>query len=388
MNRAYRPPMRRRVLALIAGVACALAGLAGTPIVEAASATSATAAPAVPVGAFDASRVRFDVRVVSGWAWEGPGPTDVRLYVGSQFVGQTHTGDPRPDVAHAHPSFGGSTGWHMTVGVPNLNPVSIYQTICAYAINPGTGPNSLLGCQRLFPPASPFDPVGALDAVRLSPGAVDLRGWAGDPDGNRTTQIRVVLDGSEMIQRVAASPRPDVQAAVPAVGATTGFHVVALPVVPGRHRLCIEVQNTGAAGSDNTLVGCRDIAVPDAGTPGPHDPRGRFDAIRTSPSSGHLTYSAVGWAFDPDSGGPVNVVFRTFIDPFDLPLSSALQVATLPTGVARPDVQAAFPAAGANAGFDGTIATTSQARVRYSCAYATNVGPGANRFLGCMTTPL
>lgn len=381
--------MRRRVLALIAGVACALAGMAGTPIVEAASATTAAAASPVPVGAFDQSLVRFDVRLVSGWASGAPGQhTAVRLYVGSRFLGQTQTGDPRPDVARVHPSFGTSTGWHASIDVPDLNPGSLDQSVCAYAINPGTGPNSLLGCQRLFLPANAFDPLGSLDSVRVSPGAVELRGWAGDPDGNRTSEFRVVIDGTAMIQRAVGLPRPDVQAAVPAVGGITGFHVVPLPVVPGPHRLCIEVQNTGPAGSQNTLFGCRDIAVPDATPPGPHDPRGRFDAIRTTPSGGQLTYSAVGWAFDPDSGGPVNVVFRTFVDPFGIWLSNVLQGATLPTGVARPDVQAAFPVAGPNAGFDGTIATTSQARVRYSCAYATNIGPGANRFLGCTTTPL
>ncbi len=174
---------------------------------------------------------------------------------------------------------------------------------------------------------------------------------------------------------------------MPSVGPTTGFHLV-LPVRPGLHLICVQAQNTGLAGLDNPRVGCATPLVPGVRAPGPHDPAGRFDGIRTSPSGGHLTYSGVGWAFDPDSGAPVGVVFRTFVDPFGIAPRNLLQTATLATGVSRPDVQAAIPAAGANAGFEGTIATTDQARLRYSCAYAVNVGAGADRFLGCATTPL
>ena len=385
--------MRRKVLALIAGAACALAGLAGPSFVASGSAAAVPAPPsAAPVGALDHLSVRFDpeVRVVSGWAAapDAPGqPTVVRVYVGAQFVGQTSTGDARPDVALAHPSFGGATGWHTTVDFGVVNPIGTDATMCAYGINPGSGPNSLLGCRPLFgSTASPYNPVGTIDAILTTPGSMDVRGWAGDPDGDRTTQIRVRIDGTTVLQRTAALPRPDVPAVVAGVGPTTGYRLV-LPARPGRHTVCIDAQNTGLAGLQNASH-CTVAAVPDASAPGAHDPRGTFDTIRTTPSGGHLTYSAVGWAFDPDTGAPVNVLFRTFIDPFGIPLSSALQGATLATGVSRPDVQAAVPAAGPNAGFDGTIATTDQARLSYSCAYAVNTGPGADHFLGCKTTPL
>ena len=269
--------MRRKVLACIAGVASALAGLAGSSFVAATSAAAVPASPsAAPVGALDNLSVRFDpeVRVVSGWAAapDAPGqPTVVRVYVGAQFLGQTASGDARPDVALAHPAFGGGTGWHTTVDFSTVNPIGSGSTMCAYGINPGSGPNSLLGCKPLFgSTASPYNPVGTIDVIITSPGLMDVRGWAGDPDGDRTTQIRVRIDGTTVLQRTAALPRPDVPAVVAGVGPTTGYRLV-LPARPGRHTVCIDAQNTGLAGLQNAAHSAV-AAVPDASAPGAHDP--------------------------------------------------------------------------------------------------------------------
>ncbi len=311
----------------------------------------------------------------------------MRFYLGAHFVAEVRTGDPRPDVTAALGVGTVDPGWHSSFSDAVLASAHSGNVLCAYGINPDAGPNALLGCKQL--PVSgngPNNPIGSLDAATPSPGLIQLSGWAGDPDGDRTTQYRVYFDGSLMLQRTAAQARPDVQAVFPAVGPTTGFGSL-LPVQPGTHFICVYAQNTGVAGLQNSTVGCVTRTIPGPTAPGPHDPRGRFDSIVTTPGGGHLTYSAVGWAYDPDSGGPVNVVFRTFSDDFGIAPSNLLQGATIPTGVARPDVQAAFPAAGPNAGFDGTIATTTQARLRYSCAYAVNTGAGVDRFLGCQTQP-
>jgi hypothetical protein len=55
------------------------------------------------------------------------------------------------------------------------------------------------------------------------------------------------------------------------------------------------------------------------------------------------------------------------------------------TGRSRPDVQAAFPAAGPNAGYAIDIPGGHKYRaVRFACAYVLQEGPGIpERFIGC-----
>jgi hypothetical protein len=348
--------------------------------------------PQWPIGAIDNVSARFDgIEVLSGWAASAAdpdGPITVRFYLGSHFVDEVHTGDPRPDVPQVWPSVGGASGWHYAFHEAVLATAHSGNELCAYGIDPGGGQNTRLGCRTL--PVSGFslsNPIGSLDVAAASPGLLRLEGWAGDPDGDRTTQYRVYFDGALMLQRTAARPRPDVELAHPVVGPTTGFNLL-LPVQPGPHFVCVYAQNTGPAGLQNSTIGCVTRTIPGPTAPGSHDPQGRIDSIRTTPGGGHLTYSAVGWAYDPDSGGPVDVAFRTFSDPFGISPSNLLQGVKIATGGARPDVQAAIPAAGPNAGFDGTIATTPTARLRYTCAYIVNTGAGTDRFIGCVVPPL
>jgi len=77
-----------------------------------------------------------------------------------------------------------------------------------------------------------------------------------------------------------------------------------------------------------------------------------------------------GWAIDPDTVSPVQV--HVYVDGASLATTA---------GVVRPDVGAAFPAYGDGHGYDVTLGAAPGAhRV---CAYAINVGAGANTALGC-----
>jgi hypothetical protein len=381
--------MWKRLLVLFAGVATALAGMAGIPTIDATAGASATV---TPVGSFDHVSARFDnLNGLSGWAADPATPgvsIRVHVYIDGYFIGQANTGDPRPDVAAAMPSLGGSTGWHLTTkqldNVRSPNPTQF----CAYALRNGGTVKFGLGCHsfHLQPGPNPFNPLGALDLAAASPGLIQLRGWAGDPDGDPTTQLRIFYDGSEVLQTTASLPRPDVQSAL-GLSPTTGFNL-SLPIMPGLHSICIVAQNTGNQGVQNTTVGCVSRTIPGVRTPGANDPRGHFDRIDgfNSGLAGDVEWKPVGWAYDPDAAGPITIRVRTLGLAFlDAPPTNVFFTnGFVSTGLARPDVQSAVPAAGPNAGFgDDFVPNPFFPVLRVTCVYAVNVGPGTSALLGC-----
>jgi hypothetical protein len=113
-------------------------------------------------------------------------------------------------------------------------------------------------------------------------------------------------------------------------------------------------------GTGNPTLGCRDVQSP-------ADPIGNLDAV-TSDDSVRVT----GWAIDPDRAGPINV--HLYIDGRWAGQGTA--------NTNRPDVGLAYPAFGSDHGFDFTVPPVSDGRHR-ACAYGINVGPGANKLLGC-----
>lgn len=97
-------------------------------------------------------------------------------------------------------------------------------------------------------------------------------------------------------------------------------------------------------------------------------PVGQFDGLSTGPG----TVTAHGWALDPEAGtGPILV--QMYLDGRTQTVGRADQP--------RPDVGAAFPAAGNDHGYSVTMeATPGRHDV---CLYAINVGPGSSTLLGC-----
>ena len=59
-------------------------------------------------------------------------------------------------------------------------------------------------------------PIGNLESVWTTPGAIRLGGWTLDPDRQDPIDVHVYVDGSWGGIHVADSPRPDVGAAFPA----------------------------------------------------------------------------------------------------------------------------------------------------------------------------
>ena len=100
------------------------------------------------------------------------------------------------------------------------------------------------------------------------------------------------------------------------------------------------------------------------------NPFGSLEGISAGPSG----VRARGWALDPDTAGPIRVDFWA---------DGRTALGSLTASGDRPDVQNAFPGFGPAHGFDGTVPVPQG--THSVCAYGINVGPGANKLLGCRT---
>ena len=297
------------------------------------------------------------------------------------------------------------TGWHATITPKQIWNAASGTVMCAYAINVGAGANASLGCNDLGVPAgaSSHNPRGNLEQVTMHPGLTRLRGWAGDPDTNGPTRLRIYFDGYLVGSGVTKKPRPDVSAI--GFGTNAGFDVT-LPITQpqarpfpireatpfGQVHVCIYAENGGALGTDNGTVGCAQPAPHGIRPAGAHDPIG----VRDGPGGSGGEH---GWAYDPDAaGGPITVTVRRY----DLG-SPARGFGQGTTGLPRPDVFAVHPEAGANSGYHVDSQYIPEAGVEpassgvsaqvvgstvwyYTCTYLKNVGPGrtATRFTGCV----
>ncbi len=110
------------------------------------------------------------------------------------------------------------------------------------------------------------------------------------------------------------------------------------------------------------------------------DPKGKVDLVE-SPLPGQLRVT--GWAFDPSAPG-TPVAIRVYVGG-KAGNRGAVRQELGPVAVQhRPDVAARFRASGGLGGFDVSFPTTKTGRERV-CAYAVNLGDGADKKLGCRT---
>jgi hypothetical protein len=215
---------------------------------------------------------------------------------------------------------------------------------------------------------------------------IHLRGWAGDRDaGSDTVEVRVYYDDTPMLSMFVDKPRPDVPGVFPQLDDTTGFDED-LPALPGHHRVCAYAGNIGKGGLGNTTLRCIEVDVPGPSPAAPRDPQGNQEHLRYQfLGTGVSSYWAVGWAFDPDTAGPWTVrVLAVDVESVYGPTDPVF-VGTGTTDQPRPDVQAAFPAAGPDAGYVIELGGYHKyGGVRFACAYARQEGSGApERFIGC-----
>lgn len=137
--------------------------------------------------------------------------------------------------------------------------------ICVTAVNVGPGADVDLGCM----PVTVVDhlALGALEKVTGAAAGLTVVGWAADRDASTGVTVALTVDGVATTLTTGGA-RPDVAAAHPDLGASTGFGAT-IPAAPGTHRVCAVVRNVGP-GADADL-GCltASIPVPAPVRPGP-----------------------------------------------------------------------------------------------------------------------
>lgn len=316
------------------------------------AALSNAAVQASPRAFLDVARADQTSVTLAGWAYDPE--TDAPLTVDVQIDRQSHqvTADrSRPDVAAAF-GVGPSHGFAVTVPVPSGR-----HLVCIWVRNQGQGNDRLLGCRWLS--AVNYAPRGFVDSMRVSGSTVVVSGWAFDQDATGPLQIRLYAGSVPIGSGWTGQPRPDVDAAFPAAGATAGFQVSSTPVAAGTHTVCAYAINTPAGA--NPQIGCRRITVVNA------EPVGYLDVLRATPTS----LRVVGWALDPDTTAPLDVHVY----------GGGRLLGRTTADASRPDVASAFPGQPAAHGFDVTVPFDGAAQD--VCVYAINVPAGINPAIGC-----
>jgi hypothetical protein len=319
-----------------------------------------------PIGAVDSLTASGATVRASGWVFDPDAPqapTLVHVYVDGSYIGALSADGARPDLPATFPGIGPAHGFSWEYVPPRAGA----HQVCLYAINVSYGTtNPTLGCRNVTTVApGQANPTGAVDGIVGGPGTLAVGGWAFDPD--RPTDpvlVHVYVDGTYAAAVTADGSRPDVGRAYSGIGDRHGFYWSG-PAGVGRHQVCAYAINVGP-GTTNPSLGCVAVTVADPAT---RNPVGNVEGA--TGAGGVLTVA--GWAFDPDAAG---ALVHVYVD--------GAYNGAVATSVARPDVAAAYPAAGPTAGFvySGSIAPGPH----QVCAYVINVGPGvSNPSIGCRT---
>lgn len=292
-----------------------------------------------------------------GWDFDPDAPTTaLRTYSGvdNKFVNATDSDLPRPDVGTAHPHAGPNHGFDFTIPVPE----GVHK-VCVAAKNIGAGVDYHFHClTKTFD----YGPFGALNSVSTRPGHIYVKGWAMDSDDlSAAITTTVTIDGVAHTL-IANRSRPDIANVRNGAGPNHGFEAT-YTATQGRHSVCISTRNVGL-GTNNSF-GCRTITLNDS-------PRGAVDSA--AKSAGKLRVA--GWTFDTDAPTtPLNI---------DLKVDGTVHPVV--ANLARTDIGAKYPSAGANHGYVQTYALAEGSHT--VCVTAHNIGYGANTNFPCRTAVL
>jgi len=312
-----------------------------------------------PFGAFDSFGLTSSTSaVVSGWAIDpdSRGPIEIHTYVdGVNYP--VWANRSRPDIGATYPGYGADHGFEVTVPITPTT-----RSICSFAINVAAGGHQLLRCIDLKLPAGP--PFGIVDRITTRDGAIDVSGWAIDPDTSGPVGINVVVDGRDNSFRAEGS-RPDLAPTYVGYGPNHGFGGT-VAATAGAHSVCVWAINTGPGA--HTLLGCRTVTVPGA-VSSTSSPVGYLDAVRTTAN----VATFFGWALDRDSAGAAPMLF--IVDGV-----WSIQYA----GNSRPDIGVLFPAVGPNHGFAVTMPLATGAHTM-CLVIGDLVGGNSSTNLGCRT---
>ena len=199
-------------------------------------------------------------------------------------------------------------------------------------------------------------PIGSLDSVSASPGSIQVKGWALDPDTTASINVHVYIDGRAVVSVLASDSRPDVDR-VHGKGAAHGYSKT-VSATTGAHTVCVYAIDS--TGGPNPGIGCRTVTVANAA------PKGAFDAATAHPGAVQIR----GWTLDPDTRSSISI--KVSVD------GNLNRTATANTS--RPDVGKVY-GLGELHGFSATI-PLSDGRHQI-CVDAVDSSGGADARLGC-----
>ncbi|MGH3658363.1 MAG: hypothetical protein ACRDUA_17050, partial [Micromonosporaceae bacterium] len=305
-----------------------------------------------PIGNIEVLQRRPGSIRIAGWALDPDvaGSIDVHAYINGQGFNLGQASIPRSDVAALYPM-------HPNTGFDAVIPWSAEVALdaCVYAINQGSGGNSVLACRSV-----PISPIGLLDVVTRTPGGLRVAGWALDPERDDPVEVHVYVNGVGYNLGPASVSRGDVGAGFPEWGSEHGFDTVIPWTADGTAVVSAYAINLG--GGSNSFLGSRTIAVS-------HVPFGAIDLVRRVPGG----IAVAGWAIDPDTTDPVDV--HVYVGGVGTNIGRADDV--------RSDVGAAYPDWGSRHGFSVVIPWSSPGTFEV-CAYAINAAQGSTpASLGC-----
>ena len=298
-----------------------------------------------------------DIRMV-GWAYDGSAPTQpvtVRLTVNGTQVSAVTANKPRPELAYY--GIPGDHGYDATI----KGLVHGENTVCAVAVDIGGTNNVNLGCRTVTATFASIDPIGALDSAAVdSSGKIAVKGWAYDGsqwDGAVTMMITV----NGQIQAYASAGEPYPALYYYGIPGDHGYSTQVAAVANGNNEVCAFAVNI--LGGNHRVVGCKSVQATVPGSPG-----GEVQSA-TQDGSGNVTVS--GYAYDTSAvTSPVVTVI----------LENGKPIAYLYADKSTPDLSP-YGIPGKH-GFSWTFKPTVGGNVSY-CAYAANIGAGADNYIGC-----
>src|SRR5438046_5044575 len=183
---------------------------------------------------------------------------------------------------------------------------------------------------------TPAIPIGSLDSTVAGVGTIQVNGWAIEPDTTAPISVQVFVDGVYNQTVSATTERDDVGAVYPGFGPMHGYTATVTGLSPSAHNVAVYAINANGIQADNVLLGSQSV------TPLSTTSFGSVDVV--AQATGDNVHVA-GWAIDPKTAAPIMVA--VYVD-------GVLSTNVTASG-SRADVATAFPAFGANHGFDVTV---------------------------------
>ena len=204
------------------------------------------------VGAFEVLRTLPAPGSVtfSGWALDPDTTTAAKVAVSldGRYLQVLTAGVGRSNLPAAWKAWGTAHGYTSKVTLTAGS-----HTLCTSVLNAaGPGARVQQGCKTILVGT----PTGGLEFASASPGRLNVRGWALDPDTTKPVTVTIVLDGRTVAAVPASAGRSDIAASFPGYGAAHGF-LTAVATRPGAHTLCAYARNVAGTTGASVKLGCK-----------------------------------------------------------------------------------------------------------------------------------